>query len=67
MKKVAILFERVNALYEQGKDARGLKVCFRLIVETSLVELCRLGNINNAQLIIFRFFIQNKFLEKKEE
>ena len=67
MNKIATLFSRVNDLYEKGNDVSGLNVCFRLIIETSLVELVNLGNITNASGIIFRFFIVTKFLEKTEK
>ena len=66
MRRISILFKGVNDLYEQSRDTSGLKIAFRMIVETSLVELCRLGNaISGTQRIIFQFFIGITFLEKK--
>ena len=68
MKKISLLFGRVNCQYERYKDTKGLKLAFRMIIETSLVELCRLGTIDKStQTIIFRFFVDIKFLEKKKE
>ena len=48
MQKIEQLFDRVNSLYERGKDTKGLKATFRLIIETILVEFCMLRNVVNA-------------------
>ena len=64
MKRVSKLYLRVNAQYERYKDLGGLKLVFRMIVETGLVELCTTGNIHGTHKIVFLFFIQVKFLKK---
>lgn len=64
MKKISKLYHRVNTQYERYKDLSGLKLIFRMVTETALVELCTTGSIHGTHKIIFLFFIQVKFLKQ---